>query len=71
MKYVYIYICNHENNAVPVMMYGYTMLVPMNNEPTSPQQAQQGYKYNHTSCAQVHELSQSNCSDNRKKTMFL
>ena len=28
------------------------------------------YVYNRTSCAQVHELPQSHCGDNREGTLF-
>ena len=29
-----------------------------------------GYHHNRTSCAQVHELPQSHCDDNRDDTLF-
>ena len=45
------------------MMYGYTLLVPMNQRVLNKQS-------NHTSCAQVHELPQSHCGDNREGTLF-
>ena len=50
-------------HALGHMMYGYTLLVPMNQRVLNKQS-------NHTSCAQVHELPQSHCGDNREGTLF-
>ena len=53
----YIYICTYMFiyiYALGHMMYGYIMM----------------YGYNRTSCAQVHELPQSHCDDNREGTLF-
>ena len=73
-----IYICNHESNVPPGyyhnsfvtthvrkhMMYGDTLLVSMNqrvlNEPNKECNIS----------AEVHELSQSHCGDNREGTLF-
>ena len=43
-------------HALGQMMYGYMMYMM--------------YGYNRTSCAQVHELPQSHCGDNREGTLF-
>ena len=59
--YIYIYICNHENNVPsrlsPQWLCGNTCTWA-HDVP------------NRTSCAQVNELPQSYCGDNREATLF-
>ena len=61
-------------HALGHMMYGYTLLVPMNqrvlNKLSKEHNALGHMMCNRTSCAQVHELSQSHCGDNREGTLF-
>ena len=74
-----MYICNHENNVVPSRLspqwlcgnsctwaHDVRLHIAGTNEPKSAQQAM----CNRTSCAQVHELPQSHCGDNREGTLF-
>ena len=51
-------------HALGHMMYGSTLLVPMNQRVLNKQSKER------TSCAQVHGLPQSHCGDNREGTLF-
>ena len=68
-------------HALGHMMYGYTLLVPMNRRVLNKQRKERNIPFalfgslvptmcNRTSCAQVHELPQSHCGDNREGTLF-
>ena len=64
-------------HALGHMMYGYTLLVPMNQRVINKQSKERNISdslvpamCNRTSCAQVHELPQSHCGDNREGTLF-
>ena len=66
---------NHHNgfvatHALAHMMYGYTLLVPMNQRVLNKHSSLVPTMCNRTSCAQVHELSQRHCGDNREGTLF-
>ena len=57
-----MYICNHENN-VPSRLSPQWLC---GNSCTWAHDV----RFNRTSCAQVHELPQSHCGDNREGTLF-
>ena len=63
-------------HALGHMMCSYTLLVPMNQRVLNKQSKEVPAislvpaMCNHTSCAQVHELRQSHCGDNREGTLF-
>ena len=55
----HIYICNHENNVPPSYQHNGFMATHA-----------LGHIMYSTSCAQVHELPQSHCGDNREDTLI-
>ena len=63
-------------HALGHMMYGSTLLVPMSQRVLNKQTKERVFgslvpaMWNRTSCAQVHELPQSHCSDKREGTLF-
>ena len=60
-------------HALGHMMYGSTLLVPMNQRVLNSWALFGSLvpaMWNRTSCAQVHELPQSHCGDNREGTLF-
>ena len=59
--YIYIYICNHENNVPSRLSHQWLCT----NSCTGHMMKSGG-----GSCAQVHELPQSHCGDNREDTWF-
>ena len=65
-RYITLFVVSGSIKKLGHMMYSFTLLIPMNQKWPALVPAM----CNRLSCAQMHELPQSHCGDNREGTLF-